>query len=160
MSGMSCAHDHWEKPHILSFVFRFQDSRFSVFPGDKTRWPTGKSKQACESQGTGSGEANGATWSILTWGPLFLSWAIVTQRLQATPEPGRTLCKDLVQCQCHLSREVGTLGCPRCPLPRPQPCLPKWRPETALLLYQSLSSGCATCAHSFKTPRDTVRVQL
>lgn len=134
------------KPHILSFDFRLQDSRYSVSPSDKTRSQTGKGKQACELQGTGSGVASGVTWSILTWNPLFLSWAIVTQRLEATPEPGRTLCKDLVQWQCHLSREVGTLGCPRSPLPRPLPCLPKWSPETHFVtLPESVIRMCHLC---------------
>lgn len=45
------------KPHILSFGFRLQDSRFAVSPSDKTRSQTGKGEQACEWQATGSEEA-------------------------------------------------------------------------------------------------------
>lgn len=101
------------KPHILSFGFRLQDSKCSVPPCDKTRSQTGRDKQSYGSQGTGGGKCNGATWPILTSGPLLLSWAIVTQRLEATSEPGRTLHEDLVWWQFRLNREVGMLGCPR-----------------------------------------------
>lgn len=134
------------KPHILSFGFRLQDSKFAVSPSDKTRSQTGKGKQARESRGTGSGEAmvppGPHSPGVLCSCPGLLS----PPRLEATPEPGRPLCKDLVQCQCHhLSREVGMLGCPRSPLPGPLPCFPQWRPETILLRYQSLSVRRLCC---------------
>lgn len=158
--GLSCSHGHWVKAHLPSFGFRLHDSKCTVTPCDKVRSQTGKGKQACESQGTGGGEASGDTWPILTLGPLLLSWAIVTQRREATPEPGRTLHQGLVQWQCHLSREVGMPGFPGSPLPRPLPCVPEWRPETTLLLYWSLSSECAACAHSSKIPGDPVKSQL
>lgn len=88
------------------------------------------------------GEASGATCPILTVGPLLLSWAIVTQRLEATPEPGRPLHEGLVQCQCHLSREVGMLGCPGPPLPRPLAYLPSWWPDPPVTLPESVFRMC------------------
>lgn len=84
------------------------------------------------------GEASDATCPILAVGPLLLSRAIVTQRLEATPEPGRPLHEGLVQCQCHLSREVGMLGCPGPPLPRPLACLPSRWPDHPVTLPKSV----------------------
>ena len=98
-----------------------------------------KQVEANRSQGTGGGAAGGATQPHLTLDPLFLSWVLVTQRLEATPEPGRALREEgLVHCQCHFGSEVERLGCLRSPLPRPHPAT----------LYQTKSSECTSCAHS------------
>lgn len=146
--------------HTLFFGFRLQDSRRSTPLCDKGQCQTGRDKQASGSQGTGGEEASVATWPSLTLPPLLLSWAIVMQRLEATPEPGRTLHEGLVQYQCHLSREVGLPGCPGPALPRPLPRLPRRRRETTLSPYQDLASECVTCAHNSENPRDPVRGQL
>ena len=114
--GLSCPHGPWVSL-IPSFGFRLQDLKFSVPSSEKIRSQTGRGQQAWGSRGSGGGEANGAAQPILIWGPLLLFWAIVTQRLEATAEPGRTLCEGFAQWQCHLFREVGTLGCPGSPLP-------------------------------------------
>lgn len=127
------------KAHILSFGFRLPDSKCSTQQCDKERSQIGRGKQACGSRGIGNGEASGATWSILTSGPLFLSHVLITQRLEATPEPGRTHHeKGHVQCQCHFNREVGMLGCRGAPLPRCLPCPPRCRPETTLSICPSV----------------------
>lgn len=112
MPALSCPHGHWGKAHIVSFGFRLPNSKCSTQQCDKDRFQTGRDKQACGSWGTGGGKASVATWSILTLGPLFLSWVLITQRLEATSEPGRT-CREKgpAQCQCHFNNEVGLLGC-------------------------------------------------
>lgn len=157
---LSCPHGPWVKPHIPSSGFRLQDSKFSVPSSEKIRPQTGRGERAWGSRGAGGGEATGAARPILISGPLLLFWAIVTQRLEATPESRRTLWEGLAQWQCHLFREVGMLGCPGTPLPRPPPRLPKRRPEISLLLCRSLSAECAACAHSSEMPRGPVRAQL
>lgn len=104
-----------------------------------------KQVEANRSQGTGGGAAGGATRPHLTLDSLFLSWVLVTQRLEATPEPGRELREEgLVHCQYHLGSEVERLGCLRSPRLRPHPAT----------LYQTMSSECTSCAHSPDTPRD------
>lgn len=157
MPGLSCPHGHWGKAHILSFGFRLPDEKCSTQQCDKDRSQTGRGQEACGSQGTGDGGAGVVTWPIFTLGPLFLSWALITQRPEATPEPGGTLCeKSLVQCQCHFNRKVGSLGCAGSPFPGafPNPRDIGQRPPCC---FTRLSSEGTTYAHSSETPRDPVR---
>lgn len=89
-------------------------------------------------------------------GPLFFSWVLINQRLEATPESRRTCSeKSPVQCQCHFSRKVGMLGCPGSPLPGafPNPLGIGQRPPCC---FTRLSSECNACAHSSETLRDPV----